>query len=224
MKPNKPLRFPLRITMITCKACEETIGPVTFKAITYRHLKTHHDGMTLAEYRERWPDAPLRDTRLVVGDELPSTTGEDCQKLIGNLRPVQQEYIAARLQCKTKDAAARLVGISPTTVYNWKERLVIEAIIARIQTDAMFQAMHMVLEAAPEAVQNIRDLQFSHDDRVALAASKDIADRAGVTAKKSAPSIDITIYKEMPPDRIDEEIVRMLADERALEAKYKELE
>jgi len=212
--------------LVTCKECEAQIGEgpgSQFKAITHRHLKYAHD-MTVDEYTAKWPDAPLRDTRLVVKDELPPEVDEDCQALIGHLRPVQQEYIAARLQCKTKDAAARMVGLSPTTIYNWKERHIIEALINRIQTDHVFKAMHMVLEAAPEAIRNIRDLQFSPDDRVALSASKDLADRAGIQASKSETTIDIAIYREMPTEQLDQEITRMIEKEQALEAQYKEVE
>jgi hypothetical protein len=151
--------------------------------------------MTVDEYVAKWPEAPLRDNR-VAPEVQELETDERCKDLIGSLRPVEQQYIGARLRHHTKDAAARAVGISPSTVYNWKARLLIEAIVGYLQVDPILKGMTMVAQAVPDAVRNVTDLQFSPDDRVALSASKDILDRAGVTAKTSEPTIDITIIKQ----------------------------
>lgn len=202
--------------------CQECGPPRTFKAITHRHLKFHHD-MTVDEYVVKWPEAPLRDNRLV--DDIPGIAAdEQCQQLIGTLRPIEQQYVAARLKHQTKDAAARAVGISPSTVYNWKHRLLIEALVGYLQVDPILKGMAMIAQAVPDAVRNVADLQFSPDDRVALSASKDILERAGVTAKTTATTIDITIIKQTPTEQLDLEIARMVKEEQALEAQYKEIE
>lgn len=205
--------------MVTCKECEANKIPATFKAITHRHLKFHHN-MTMDEYREKWPDAPTRDTRLIPEIE-EITADEECQQLIGTLRPIEQQYIAARLKHRTKDAAARAIGMAPSSIYNWKNRAIIEALIGYLQVDPILKGMTMIAQAVPDTVQNVLDLRYSQDDRVALSASKDVLDRAGVTAGKSETTIDIAIYKEMPTEQLDLEIAREL---KAIEAQYEELD
>lgn len=211
---------------IICKECEaKGLHPslCMFKAITWRHLQTHHNGMTLDEYCEKYPDAPVRDNRPRWADSEPIQITEDSEReLLGSLSPTQQKYVVARLQCRTKDAAARAAGICPTTPYNWLNRDVIESLIGYFMTKPRLQAYAILADALPDALQTITDLTKSPDDKVALAASQDIADRCGISRKPSAP-VDTKVFELMSTEQLDQEIERMLLEQKTMEGKFKEV-
>lgn len=207
--------------MVTCKACEEAGFPRQFKAITHRHLKTQHN-MTIAEYCAKYPDAVLRDNREKwVSKEIALNEPEE--KIIGSLTETQQRYVMARLQCGTKNAAARMVGISNTTPYNWKNLQIIEALIGHLSLKPVLEGLVILQDAIPEAALNIKDLQHSDDDSVALRASQDILDRTGVSAKKGT-TVQTSIYMKMELSDLDEEIRQQMAiEDEAIEAEFEEI-
>lgn len=213
--------------MVTCKVCEEANVPRQFKAITHRHLKTQHN-MTIAEYCAKYPDAVLRDNREKwVSKDVALTEPEE--KVIGSLTDTQQRYVMARLQCGTKNAAARMIGISNTTPYNWKNLHIIEALIGHLSLKPVLEGLMILQDAIPEAAMNIRDLQHSGDDRVSLSASQDILDRTGLSAKKGT-TIDVSIWANLPLDELDRQIAleveaanKRFQEEEAIEAEFEEI-
>lgn len=204
---------------IVCEACAAVGFAQQFKAITARHLSSQH-GMTLDEYVERWPDAPLRgkDDKWIRKAEMP----KNVLGIMGELRPIQQEYIIARMKCRTKDAAARMVGIAPSTVYNWKDRERIEQIISYMQFLPVLQAQTIIQDSLPKAAMTMVDLTDSPDDSIAQRASADLLDRGGISRK---PDIKIDLNFELwTNEQLDKSITEDLqAMGEIVEGEFKEV-
>lgn len=203
---------------VTCEACTAAGFGQKFKAITSRHLSTQH-GMTLDEYIERWPDSPMRgkDDKWTKKAEVPETV----LNVMGELRPIQQEYIMARMQCRTKDAAARMVGIAPSTVYSWKDRERVEQIISYMQFLPVLQAQTIIQNSLPKAAITMVDLTDSPDDSIAQRASADLLDRGGISRK---PDIKIDLNFELwSNERLDSDITKALQGD-IVEAEFEEVD
>ena len=207
--------------MVVCEAWREIGFPRQFKRITHRHLSTQHN-LTLDEYCRKWPDAPLSDTRAKwMRMEMPVLEQPE-EEVLSRLTDTQQRYIMARLRCNTKGAAARMIGISPTTPYNWKNRDVIEAMIGHLSVQPLLQAQMKIMQLAPKAIDVIEDVMESPDERLALYAAKDLADRAGLSRRGDA-TIDIRIYETMPTEQLEREIAKMLELE-VIAGEFKEVD
>lgn len=206
--------------MIVCEACREAGFPREFKRINHRHLSTCH-GLTLDEYAERWPDAQFRDEDdKWIRKTNPDIPG-DVKGVMEHLSDVQQQYVMARLQCRTKDAAARAVGMAPSSIYNWKDSDLIEKLVAHLQLQPILAAQTIIQNSLPDAAQTTVDMLASQDEKVALTAAGDLLDRGGLSRK---PDIKIDLNFELWTDAaLDRDIQRRI-DAETVEGDFKEIE
>ena len=207
--------------MIICEACKTAGFPRQFKRITHRHLSTQHN-IDLDEYKERWPDAPMRDPEdkwlKKVNPDIPG----DVKGVMGQLSSTQQQYIMARMQTRTKDAAARMVGMAPSSIYNWKDRDLIERIVAHLQLRPILAAQTIIQNSLPEAAQTTVDMLASQDEKVALTAAGDLLDRGGLSRKPNL-KLDLNFEFWTTPS-LDHAIKQGLKGEVIVEGEFEEIE
>lgn len=211
--------------MITCEACSAAGFPRQFKRITHRHLSTQH-GLTLGDYTERWPDALLRDeSDKWIRKADPDIPG-DVKGVMESLSDTQQQYIMARLQCQTKDAAARAVGMAPSSIYNWKDRDLIEKIVAHLQLRPILAAQTIIQNSLPDAAQTTVDMLASQDEKVALTAAGDLLDRGGLSRKPNIKiDIDFSLWDTASLDAaISKALQAGQLEEGTVEGEFKEIE
>lgn len=205
--------------MIICEACSVAGFPRQFKRITHRHLATQHD-IDLDEYKERWPEALMRDPEdkwlKKVNPDIPG----DVKGLMEDLSDTQQQYIIARMQYRTKDGAARAVGMAPSSIYNWKDRDLIERIVAHLQLRPLLTAQTIIQNSLPDAAQTTVDMLASQDEKVALTAAGDLLDRGGLSRK---PNLKLDLNFELwTTTSLDRDIERGLKG--VVEGEFREIE
>lgn len=202
--------------MVVCKECGRKL-----KRITWTHLATH--GMTLAEYSQKYRDAPVvSDVKPIEPETSPiDDLLTDAEKSFG-LRPIEKQYIVARLRTNTKQEAAEVIGLSPSAVYQWKreKQLLIEAIVSRLQVEPLIAARQILIDGATHAAGKMLEHVDSADERVSREAASDVLDRCGISRRPSM-TVDLQIIKLMSTDELDREIA---AEIEAIESKYKVIE
>lgn len=211
--------------MIVCEACRTAGFPRQFKRITHRHLSTQHD-IDLGEYTERWPEALLRDPSDKWLQKAKPDIPGDVAGVMEQLSSTQQQYIMARMQTSTKDAAARAVGMAPSSIYNWKDRDLIERIVAHLQLRPILAAQVIIQDSLPDAAQTTVDMLASQDEKVALTAASDLLDRGGISKR---PNIKLDLNFELwTTPSLDAEISKALQarqlKEGAIEGEFEEIE
>jgi len=103
------------------------------------------------------------------------------------LKPIQVDFIRERLQSTTDAAAARAIGRTPAAISQWKNKLVIDAIVTRLQAAPILQAQQVLIDAAVKAsMVKIEGLE-SVDETVRQSAASDILDRIGITRRPMKP-------------------------------------
>ena len=80
--------------LVKCAICNEWLGQ-----IQYRHLKLKHNGMTLDEYKNHYPNYPLiAESRKNTGDKNPAKNPEVRKKISENNKGGLPENIKKRLK------------------------------------------------------------------------------------------------------------------------------
>ena len=211
--------------MIVCEACRAAGFPRQFKRITHRHLSTQHD-IDLGDYTERWPDALLRDPNDKWLQKTNPDIPGDVKGVMEQLSDTQQQYIMARMQTSTKDAAARVVGMAPSSIYNWKNRDLIERIVAHLQLRPILAAQTIIQNSLPEAAQTTVDMLASQDEKVALAAAGDLLDRGGLSRKPNIKiDIDFSLWTDASLDTaISKGLQARQLEEGTVEGEFEEID
>lgn len=89
----------------------------------------------------------------------------------------QRKWIVARLLSTSDAAAARAVGVHPSTVCKWAEKPELDETIEALLADPMAQALTMILDAVPEAAKvKIAGLN-SRKENVRQSSATEILDR-----------------------------------------------
>jgi len=100
------------------------------------------------------------------------------------LRPIQLQYMSARMVVDTDAEAAEAIGISKYTAYNWPEKKLIDEGIELACDNAIMVVMRQAQLTAQKAFDEMVQIMLSSDsDTVRLNACKEILNRAGVTAE-----------------------------------------
>jgi len=89
----------------------------------------------------------------------------------------QRKWIIARLLLPSDAAAARAIGIHPSTVCRWPEKDELDNAIKALLEDPKTQAMTILLDAVPEAARVKVSGLKSRREQVRQSASSDVLDR-----------------------------------------------
>jgi len=90
----------------------------------------------------------------------------------------QRKWLIARLLSTSDAAAARAIGIHPSTVCRWENKAELDGAIAELLEDPRNQAMAIFLDALPKAARiKVAGLN-SRKEQIQQAAANDIVDRA----------------------------------------------
>ena len=93
----------------------------------------------------------------------------------------QRKWVLARLQLKSDAAAARAIGIHPTSIYRWPNKKDLDRAVELLLEDAVEAARAILRDAAPDAARTLeRNLLGKH----AVQAANSILDRVGVIEEK----------------------------------------
>lgn len=103
--------------------------------------------------------------------------------------------ISLWIQGKTNREIAELLGLDQSTVWRWSQRPDVQERLARYRADVDRAVANKVVDACREAVDKVRELMRTADDeRVQLAAAKDLLDRARVTdAPSTGPAVVVQL-------------------------------
>jgi len=116
------------------------------------------------------------------------------------------DFIRERLQVHTDAAAARAIGRTPAAVCQWKNKLVIDAIVTRLQAAPILQAQQVLIDASVKASMVKIDGLESPDETVRQSAASDILDRIGITRKPMKPLDEDFRFVD------DEELSKMIGE------------
>lgn len=89
----------------------------------------------------------------------------------------QRKWIVARLLSTSDAAAARAVGVHPSTVCKWPEKGELDRTVEALLADPMAQALTMILDAVPEAARVKIDGLRSRKENVRQSSASEILDR-----------------------------------------------
>lgn len=89
----------------------------------------------------------------------------------------QRKWIVARLLSTSDAAAARAVGVHPSTVCKWPEKDELDRTVEALLADPMAQALTMILDAVPEAARVKIDGLRSRKENVRQSSASEILDR-----------------------------------------------
>ena len=152
------------------------------------------------------------------------------EELLLYMRPVDLQFIGARLSTASDADAARIIDRSPRTVWNWanesveglpyNRKQIITELVKRFGRQYVKVAQERMLKLTNEAVDILEDtMKGDIQAQLQFQAAKEILDRTGVTAKQQVEItgdtlvdnrqiIIHTIRELLPPvDIIDGEIV-----------------
>lgn len=98
----------------------------------------------------------------------------------------QRKWIIARLSATTDAAAARAVGVHPSTVCRWKNKAALDEAVDQLLQAPKEQALILITEAVPDAARIKIGALRSRRDQTRQAGATEILDRVLGKAKQSS--------------------------------------
>ena len=98
----------------------------------------------------------------------------NANKTLANATPEQARWVLARLTCTTDRAAARKVGIHPSTVSKWPNKPQLDRAVCDLLQTPVAAILEILQQHGMEAAQVLAD-ELKHKNR--LAAANSILDR-----------------------------------------------
>ena len=114
----------------------------------------------------------------------------------------QRKWLIARLLTTSDAAAARAIGVHPSTVCRWPEKAELERAIAELLEDPQNQAIAIFLDALPKAARIKVGGLGSRKEQIQQAAASEIVDRVmgKPTQKQEIETGEVTIRVVYGPD------------------------
>jgi len=106
---------------------------------------------------------------------MPTQTND----LLSEFNPLQRRWVMARLFTKTDIAAARIVGVHPSTVCKWPNKAELDATVDKLLEDPLAQAVETLREGLPDAAKELIALA-KHSERnkhIRIRAIEGVLDR-----------------------------------------------
>lgn len=135
--------------------------------------------------------------------------------VLHTLEPKQQRFVHLFTTGQYSNAKlAQLLEVHPNTISNWLKRADVQGAIADIQDTTHSLVSNDLKNLTLKATSKLRDLMDSPIDGVALAAVKDVLDRAGHKSKQEI-KIDktVTTIEEKFKSLVDATIIDVDAEE-----------
>jgi len=101
----------------------------------------------------------------------------DAKEILASATPLQVRWVMARLVSKTDQKAARAVGIHPTTVSRWSNKVELEKAINILLREPVEAALTVLQKAAIDAA-SVLVSELERKDK--LRAADSILDRVGL--------------------------------------------
>jgi DNA-binding transcriptional regulator YdaS (Cro superfamily) len=133
----------------------------------------------------------------------------ELQDILKTLTAEQLEFIAARMYERSDRAAARSIGMSESTVYQWENREDVKRAVVLARADGVNVVREKLRRLGTDAVQVIvEEMRFKGLGNKRLDAAQDVLNRIGVDAPKKVALTDPTGTREYRSvdDLSDEEL------------------
>ncbi len=154
-------------------------------------------------------DLKWRNLRLALRYDLGMDTAARLEEIKRTLSPDQLRYLTERVLCRTDAEAARNVGIAPTVIYHWPEKLLIQEAVNLMLSEGVEASREILRRALVDAARVKVDGLRSKRTSIKQAAATEILDRFHGKPKQAIEATvtaDVSVkgYVTVSPDDWDE--------------------